>query len=425
MKNVVILLFFLFALNISGQPVFYVEKPTFHFDYVLQKSEVEGEFLIENRGNEPLEFKEVIPYCNCTILSMPEKLLPGAKEKIIFTITPKIAEGDWNTVIKITTNEPGDNIHKLKITMNVIPLLKFDPSQDEAITLLPDENLEINIKIFSPAKIDFSILEFSTRQEEMAKMEQITPFGKKIKPGEFFEFKIKSSQPLKTGENFFNFRLKTDIENLPVIGHMLKIIVKDYIWAEPEEFSFNLNPKPGVITPSTKNKVAYFSPKKGEKILFKLNEKNHYKVVGSIQDWYQIQDPSSNLIGWVPWEGCIVIDNGFQASVKLFSAKNIPFKIKSIQCPEKYLCNYKEEKDHYILTVNRYAPILSLAENLEELEVLTDHPKKEKIIIPFSEKKIEKYWDTKEKMERKLKKNPKFQDNKLEDAKPKITIERK
>ncbi|MEJ5166601.1 MAG: DUF1573 domain-containing protein [Thermoanaerobaculia bacterium] len=422
MKKIFFILLFFLSFYLPAQPIFYVEESTVHLGNVLQKAEVEGEFLIENRGNETLEFTEVVPYCNCTILSMPSKLPPGSKEKLIFTITPKIAEGDWRTVIKITTNEPKDNIHRLTITMNVIPLLKFEPSPREAITLLPDENLDQIIKIKSPANLNFSILEFSVHPPEEVILENITPLGENISPGNYFIFKIRSLKPLQIGENYFNIKFKTNIENLPVAGYILKVLVKNYLWAEPETLIFNLTTKPGLLIPAGNDKVAYESPKKESNIKFKLNQKEQYKIIGFLTGWYQIQNHSNGLTGWVQWDDINVVDDGFSASTKIYSARDVPFKIKSIQCPEKFSCSYREEKGYKILNVYRKAPLENLKEEFGRVEVLTDHPKQEKLIIPLSEKKIQKYQDTKEKMDRKLRLNPKFQDKKLKDAQPKIKI---
>ncbi len=425
MKRFLTLIIIFISLRILAQPIFYVENPHINFGNVIQKSEVHGEILIENRGNEVLEFKEVVPYCNCTILSMPNSMQPGDKGKIVFSITPKIAEGNWRTVIKIITNEPKDNVHKLNITMNVIPLIKFEPVLKEPIVLLPEEDLDTTFRIFSPAKMTFSIHEFFLKPEDTAIIEPIDLIGEKITPDKDFKFKIKSTKPIKIGENFFNIRVKTDIKNLPTSTYLFKVTVKDYIWSEPEILKFNLNAKPGIIKPSAKDKYAYLNPQKNAKPSYKLKEEVLYKVEGSINGWYQILNPENNLVLWVPWEDSIVMDNGFQANTKIFSAKNIPFKIVEVKCPEKFRCFYKEEKEGYVLFVQRIAPLEHLAENFGKVQIITDHPKKEILEIPLSETKIEKYQDTKEKIDRKLKLEPKYRDKKLKDAQPKIKMENK
>lgn len=145
-------------------PVVYLPSDTYNFDSVLEGVLVTHDFVIENRGNVPLQIINVQPGCGCTTASYTKEILPGKSGKISLTFNSAGYAG--KSVEKrphVETNDPTHASFNLTITGKVETFVQINPA---SAILKGSQSDEIKTEIaITPNKgRPFKILEVKTKE---------------------------------------------------------------------------------------------------------------------------------------------------------------------------------------------------------------------------------------------------------------------
>jgi hypothetical protein len=112
-------------------PQAFLPEKSFSFKEVLEGDVVTHGFIIENRGNAPLDIISVRTSCGCTTTShqRPKTLSPGKKDEIIVKGNTRGYGGRaFNKTITVTTNDPNQRKIKLKFSGPVSRFASINPT---------------------------------------------------------------------------------------------------------------------------------------------------------------------------------------------------------------------------------------------------------------------------------------------------------
>lgn len=108
-------------------PVLTWEEKSWNFGKVPDDSIVEHTFYFTNTGTEPLYLTSIRPSCGCTAVQEEDTLgvAPGKRSSLKVNVNMNGKRGPILKTVRIKTNEPGNNVHILRLTAEVIPAAEF------------------------------------------------------------------------------------------------------------------------------------------------------------------------------------------------------------------------------------------------------------------------------------------------------------
>ncbi|MCF8260592.1 MAG: DUF1573 domain-containing protein [Melioribacteraceae bacterium] len=125
MKKLFLLTFFLFGTLVFAQmaePKITAENPSFDFGDIIEGTQVEHIFIVQNTGEKQLEIDRVRASCGCTAAEPEKKLLaPGEKTKIKVSFNSSGRKGTQRKYVYVSSNDPKTPELRLNFTTNVLP----------------------------------------------------------------------------------------------------------------------------------------------------------------------------------------------------------------------------------------------------------------------------------------------------------------
>ena len=114
----------------DAAPALYIEKDVYDFGDILEGTVITHDFIIENRGDEPLLIPRVRSNCACAVADYTEKILPGEKGKVTIEFDSK-GSGDSTVNYKVRgdSNDPDHEHFDLTIKGHVDPILIIEPEK--------------------------------------------------------------------------------------------------------------------------------------------------------------------------------------------------------------------------------------------------------------------------------------------------------
>lgn len=97
------------------------------------------EFQIRNEGNAPLELREVMSSCGCTVAHFDTVIAPGQTGKVHMTVDTTTFNGPIAKGVTVYTNDPATPTMELTIRANVEPFIKMKPGYARYITVQGEE----------------------------------------------------------------------------------------------------------------------------------------------------------------------------------------------------------------------------------------------------------------------------------------------
>ncbi|MFC1855383.1 DUF1573 domain-containing protein [Thermodesulfobacteriota bacterium] len=142
----------LFSFSLAkAEPKLYIKDAEHDFGEVEQHKSMKHIFILENKGDEDLEIKEVKPGCGCTAALLSSKIIkPGEKGEVEVTFNSGKFKGNVKKTVSITTNEKpitrsqpasgfGPRIQKLVTepsrvhTVYINATINYDKVKDDAL----------------------------------------------------------------------------------------------------------------------------------------------------------------------------------------------------------------------------------------------------------------------------------------------------
>ena len=101
----------------ANKPVIQCDELIHDFEVIMSGPVLTHAFELRNRGNAPLEIKQVKPSCGCTIAgSYPKTIQPGESGKFPFSLaSKKLNSGPFSKSIQIYSNDPATS--PLRLTL--------------------------------------------------------------------------------------------------------------------------------------------------------------------------------------------------------------------------------------------------------------------------------------------------------------------
>lgn len=202
-------LMFGFSADAGAAPVLYIEKDIYNFGTILEGTIITRDFIIENKGDEPLLIPRVRSNCACAVADYTEKIMPGEKGTVTLEFDSKGSSGSVNYKIRGDSNDPDNEFFDLTITGNVDPVLIIEPKR-VILSGNAGENLETEIILSHDKRHPLKILSVeSMRGNVSVRLEE-------IKGSEQTKYKIiVTSLKKEKGKYRDNIHLKTDSDIYP------------------------------------------------------------------------------------------------------------------------------------------------------------------------------------------------------------------
>jgi hypothetical protein len=131
-------------------PVLACDRDQYHFGERRADQRVEHDFVLENRGDEPLVLGEVKGCCGAVVTLMARTLPPGSNTICRLALSLRGRSGAVSKSVYVPSNDPATRYRRLTLTGTVIPASSMPqgapqntaatPKQDEPAlaTRLPD-----------------------------------------------------------------------------------------------------------------------------------------------------------------------------------------------------------------------------------------------------------------------------------------------
>lgn len=207
----------------NASPVISIDNEVYDFGTILEGIILTHDFIIENKGNEPLLIPRARSTCTCAVADYSKEILPGQKGFITVVYDSKGSGGmSVNYEIRVETNDPRKGEFDLIITGHVDPIAIIKP---ERVILRGNagEEIKTELIITSDARKPFKV--FSAEPK----------IGENISCG---IKEVENSEPMKymlTVKNTRNEKgkyrdyiyLKTDSDIRPVISIKVQGVVLD------------------------------------------------------------------------------------------------------------------------------------------------------------------------------------------------------
>lgn len=110
-----------------AQPRAVVDEPVVDVGEAIRGDEVEHTFRIANEGDRPLEITEVKPTCGCTVADYTRQIAPGARGKVVATLSTKALRGPVAKTISVYTNDARNPQIELVIKATVQSYVEAEP----------------------------------------------------------------------------------------------------------------------------------------------------------------------------------------------------------------------------------------------------------------------------------------------------------
>jgi len=139
-------LLFGFSAEADAAPELYMAKDVYDFGTILEGAVITHNFVIENKGDEPLLIPNVRSTCACAVADYTEKILPGEKGSVTIEFDSKGSGGQTvDYKVRGDSNDPGKEFFDLTITGHVDPILIIEP---EKVVLSGNAGEDIETDVF-------------------------------------------------------------------------------------------------------------------------------------------------------------------------------------------------------------------------------------------------------------------------------------
>ncbi len=202
-------LLFGFSVDAGAAPVLYIEKDVYNFGAILEGTIITRDFIIENKGDEPLLIPRVRSNCACAVADYTEEILPGEKGSVTLEFDSKGSNGTVNYKIRGDSNDPNNEHFDLTIAGHVDPVLIIEP-RSMTLTGNEGENIEAEIFITHDKRHPIKVISAESKKGNISvELEQIEDLEQK-------KYKVKVTSLKKEKGKYSDYvYLKTDSDIYP------------------------------------------------------------------------------------------------------------------------------------------------------------------------------------------------------------------
>jgi hypothetical protein len=214
------ILFFGFSSKAVAAPVLYIEKDVYNFGSILEGTIITHDFVVENKGDEPLLIPRVRSNCACAVADYTEKILPGEKGTVTIEFDSKGSSGTVNYKVRGDSDDPNNEHFDLTMEGHVDPILIIEPKR---VTLSGNagETLETEITISHDKRHPLKVLSAESKKGNISvKLEDVEGSNPE-------KYKVKITSLKKEKGKFSDYvSLKTDSDIYPDKQIRVKIDIR-------------------------------------------------------------------------------------------------------------------------------------------------------------------------------------------------------
>jgi hypothetical protein len=116
------------AAKTGPAPKLVLDKTVYDFGTTSTVSQLAGKFIISNTGDAVLELKKPVPSCGCTVPALKaDKLAPGEKTELNFTVNISTPRGHVEKHITLPSNDPSQPSVNLTLKADIVPTFDVVP----------------------------------------------------------------------------------------------------------------------------------------------------------------------------------------------------------------------------------------------------------------------------------------------------------
>ncbi len=241
----------LWAATAIAAPRIECEEPKYDFGTVIGRNQISHEFIIWNRGDEPLVISKIKNCCGTKSKIDPMTIPPGSNAVCTTVFTTKNRYGEQDKQILLITNDKKHLYYDLRMTGTLLKPIEFSPRLVRLGDLMPDGTISETItatnlldkavtleSVSTTIKgLDAEIVENDCRSgmvedlpaavvKEAGRSEAIPALQNNAKPQRNWTIQLKSTEPLAVGKINGQVQLKfsTGTIDVPVVGTVNPII---------------------------------------------------------------------------------------------------------------------------------------------------------------------------------------------------------
>jgi hypothetical protein len=140
-------------------PKAFVPENVYEFSPIYEGKKISHDFIIQNKGDEPLIIVKIRTSCKCTMATDVHRIEPGSEEKITVTVdTAGYGGRKFIQAVSVDTNEAGNPALPLTITGQVEKFITLQPKR-AILTGLYTKPITAIVRILSTEEFPFKIIE--------------------------------------------------------------------------------------------------------------------------------------------------------------------------------------------------------------------------------------------------------------------------
>lgn len=217
------------AIPIFAAPRIECDAPKYDFGTVIGQEQITHEFIIWNKGDEPLKILKIKNCCGTKSTVVPMVIAPGSNAVCTTVFTTKNRYGSQDKQILLETNDKKHLYYDLRMTGTLLKPVEFQPRWVRLNNLLPDSSVSETIMATNLLEKAVTLESVSTTLKGLEA--RITKSQDRS-----WTIQLTSTAPLALGQINGNVRLSfsTGAVDVPVFGQ-----VKPIIQPTPEVIKFS------------------------------------------------------------------------------------------------------------------------------------------------------------------------------------------
>lgn len=147
------------AVKAGPAPKMVLDKTVYDFGSTSMVTQLAGKFIISNTGEGVLELKKPVPSCGCTVPALKtDKLAPGEKTELNFTVNISAIKGHIEKHITLPSNDPTQPSVNLTLKADIIPTFDVSPASISLGTIHQGTitNVSVQVKRISGKPLELS-----------------------------------------------------------------------------------------------------------------------------------------------------------------------------------------------------------------------------------------------------------------------------
>ena len=222
--------FLLAPLFVFSAPQIFAEKPSFDFGKVENRSPIQHTYTLTNRGDDPLEIKQVKPGCGCTVAHLSTNVIaPRTSTELKVSLDLAGKRGMQNKYINVFSNDPLQPKLRLELKGVALPDVEVTPKRLFFGVIEPGQRHERKVKIstYLDNQLQVESVRSSNPIFEVEMVEE--------KPGQSYALLVRAGPDLESGLLSGEILVATDHERHAEISISVSAQVPDLLTVSPLE----------------------------------------------------------------------------------------------------------------------------------------------------------------------------------------------